>query len=594
MLKLTLAIFIALSLGLVVGASASKMYIVDDDGFAQYHSIGEAVDVANDGDTIYVKPGTYREHIVLDKSIVLMPPRGEDGIVNLAGDGSDIGIEVQADGCTIEGLTISDFAGPGIYVESKGNEIRKNVLVDNVHGIFLNATSGNVIENNQQQGGYCGVVLLSASGNTVTGNIAEDCAGSTELPGSGILLNSASKNVISESSAEGCAMGFRLVSGSSENELSGNNMIDCRFGVLIEMASEANSIRGGSIENSTTAISLNDASKNLIQDNTVKNSTNFGIAIFSSTENSFVENSLVGIETGIMISENSWGNIFTDNGIETAGSGIVITDSSANRLERNLLTGVQLGLSVDGTAKESFNNQIPESNTIDGKPVLYLYDRSGEEFSGEYGHITLASCENCIVRESSVTNDAIFVYLSQGCKILDSVVSNGYGMLIRGSDNNEITGNEVCDNRFGGIMVVESNKNLIGENTASRNDRDGILIGESDSNQIQSNTVEENGETGIRLRSSTDAEITGNSVIGNGVGISISGSAGCIIYRNNLIENAVQAEDDGENRWEWGVLKGGNYWSDYSCQGSPCQGVARLVGNATADYYPFGEKDGWA
>jgi len=77
MLRLTLAIFIALSLGLVVGASGSKMYIVDDDGFAQYHSIGEAMAVVNDGDTIYVKPGTYLEHIVLNESVVLMPPRGE-------------------------------------------------------------------------------------------------------------------------------------------------------------------------------------------------------------------------------------------------------------------------------------------------------------------------------------------------------------------------------------------------------------------------------------------------------------------------------------------------------------------------------------
>lgn len=592
MLRLTLAIIIALSPVLVVGADASKMYIVDDDGFAQYSSIGEAVNVANDGDTIYVKPGTYREHIVLNKSIVLMPPRGEDGVVNLAGDGSDIGIEVLSDGCTIEGLTISDFAGPGIYVESKGNEIRKNVLVDNVHGIFLNGTSGNVIENNQQQGGYCGIVLLSSSGNTVTGNVAEDCAGSTEFPGAGILLNSATKNVITGCSADGCPMGFHLVSGSSQNDLSGNSMVGCIYGLLVEMNSEANSIRGFSIENSTTAIALDGVSKNQIQDNAIKNSTN-GIAIFSSTENSFVKNSLIGINTGIMISENSSSNVFTDNGIETASSGIVITDSSANRLERNVLTGVRLGLSVDGTATESFNNQIPESNTIDGKPILYLYDRSGEEFSGEYGHITLASCENCIVRESSVTNDAIFVYLSQGCKILDSVISNSYGMLIRGSDNNEITGNEACDNRFGGIMLVEANGNLIGENAASRNERDGILIRESDSNQIQSNTVEENKETGIRLLSSNDTEITGNSVIGNGVGISLSGSAGCIIYRNNLIENAVQAEDDGENLWDWGALKGGNYWSDYSCQGSPCQGGARMVGNATADFYPFGERDGW-
>ena len=570
------------------------MYIVDDDGFAQYHSIGEAMAVVNDGDTIYVKPGTYLEHIVLNESVVLMPPRGEEGIVNLAGDGSDVGIEVLADGCRIEGLTISDFAGPGIYVESRNNEIRKNVLVNNVHGIFLNATSGNVVENNQEQGGYCGIVLLSASNNTVTGNVAEDCTGSTEFPGAGILLNSAGKNAVSRSRAEGCTMGVHLVSRSSENVLDGNEMIGCRYGVLLEMASEANSIRGSAIENSTTAISLNGVSKNLIQDNAIKNSSNFGIAIFSSTENSFVENSLAEIETGIIIAEGSDSNVFTDNKVEASSSGIVITGSSANRLERNNLVDVRLGLSVDGSAEESFNQQILDSNTIDGKRILYLYDRQGEEFTGEYGHITLASCENCVVKNSSVSNDALFVYLSRGCKILDNVVSSGYGMLIRGSDENEITGNEACDNRYGGIMLVGSSGNLIGKNTASRNERDGLFLRESEGNKVLSNTAEENKETGIRLLSSNDTEISGNSAIGNGVGISISQSAGCIVYRNNLIENAVQAEDDGANLWDWGALKGGNYWSDHSCQGNPCQGASRAVGEAAADYYPFGERDGWA
>ncbi len=592
MLRWTLAILIALFIGLFVGAEA-RMHIVDDDGFAPPYSISEALAVANDGDTIYVKPGTYREHIVLNTSVTLMPLRGEEGIVNLAGDGSDIGVEVLADGCKIEGLTITDFAGPGIYIQSRGNEIRKNVLVNNVHGIYLNGTSGNVIEDNQQQGGYCGIVLLSASGNTVTGNVAKNCTGSAEFPGAGILLNSAGKNAISESSAEGCNMGFHLVSASSENILDGNEMVGCRYGFLVEMASAANSIRGSAIENTTTAIALNGVSKNLITDNAIKNSTN-GIAIFSSTENSFVKNSLAGLDTGIMISEDSVGNVFSDNDIETASSGIVITDSSANRLERNNLVGVRLGLSVDGSAEESFNNQIPESNTIDGKPILYLYGRSGEEFSGEYGHITLASCENCVVRESSVSNDALFVYLSQGSKILDNVVSSCYGILIRGSDENEITGNEACGNRYGGIMLVGSKSNLISENTICRNERDGLLIRESDGNEVLSNTAEENKETGIRLLTSNDTEITGNSAIRNGVGISISQSAGCIVYRNNLIDNTVQAEDDGANLWDWGALKGGNYWSDHSCRGSPCQGTARAIGNLTADYYPFGERDGWA
>ncbi len=586
MLRLTVAILIILFVGLFAGADA-KMYIVDDDGFAQYHSIGEALAVANDGDTIYVKPGIYKEHIVLNKSLILMPPRGEEGAVNLAGDGSDIGIEVLADGCKIEGLTISDFAGPGIYVESKANEIRKNVFVDNVHGIFLNGTSGNLLEMNQERGGYCGIVLLNSRENTIRGNVAEGCIFA------GTLLNSATKNTITGSEAKGCARGIYLITESLENRMEANSMVDCAVGVFLNMSSQANMILGCNFENATNAIALNAVSKNHVQNNSVSNSRD-GITLFSSTENSIVENSLARLDTGIMISEGSVGNVLTKNKIEESGSGIVVTDSSANKLEGNLLTAVRWGLYVDGSTEESFDNQIPESNQIDGKPILYLYGRSNEEISGRnFGHITLAFCENCTVKDSSVANDALFVYGSRGCRIQDNVVSGGYGMRLQASDDNEIVGNQACDNKYSGILLVESNGNLIGENTLCRNERDGLSLVESDSNSVQMNTAEANKDTGIRLLSSNETEITGNSVIGNGIGIGLSESAGCIVYRNNLIENDLQAKDDGGNLWDWGVLKGGNYWSDHSCQGNPCQSQPKWIGEATADYYPFADRDGW-
>lgn len=591
MVRLTFAILIALSSGLFLGADA-KMYIVDDDGFAQYHTIGEAVDVAKDGDTIYVKPGIYREHIVMNKSIVLMPPRGEEGVVGLVGDGNDIGIEVLADGCKIEGLTISDFAGPGIYVESRGNEIKNNVLVGNVHGIFLNGTSGNVIQNNREEGGYCGIVLLSSSENTVTGNVAKDCRGSKEVPGAGILLNSAARNSISGCEAEGSSRGVYLVSESTDNGISGSRITSCTYGILVEAAS--NSIRESTFENATTAIALNSAAKNLIEKNAISNSTN-GIVLFTSMENVVAENRLSGLDVVMMISAGSEANVLKNNHIENANSGIVISESPENIFDGNHLAGVQLGLTVDGSAAESFNNSIPESNTIDGVPILYLYGRSGEVVTGrEFSHITLASCENCTVEGCTVTNDALFTYASRGCRILENVVSKAYGMLIRSSDGNEFRGNEASENRYGGMMLVDSGGNAIVENNLSRNGREGLLLRKSDNNRVLSNAAEANRDAGIRLLISNETEIAENSVIGNGVGISINGSSGCIVYRNNLIENVVQAEDDGNNLWDWGALKGGNHWSDHPCGGSPCLDKPRAVGVNTTDFYPYGERDGWA
>ncbi len=592
MLRWTLAIPIALFIGLSIGAEA-KMYIVDDDGFAQYHSVGEALAVANDGDTIYVKPGTYREHLVLNKSVTLMPPRGEEGIVSLVGDGSDIGIEVLADGCKIEGLTISDFAGPGIFAESDSNLIRKNTLVNNVHGIYLNGSSGNLVEDNLEEGGYCGMVIISSRGNTVKGNVARGCRGSPEVPGSGILLNSGSNNSISDCRAEGCGRGIDMRSESLENDISRVEVEGCGIGFLIEMGSGANLVRHCTVENATTAVVLDSALKNLIQNNSISNSTN-GIVLFSSTENGIVENRLSNLDVGLMISE-SMGNVFINNEIETANSGVLIKDSPANRLEGNALVKVSLGLNVESTSTtDGLNNQISESNLIEGDPVLYLYGLSDGVISGrEFGHVTIAGCQNLTLEASSITNDGLFLYSSRGCRILDNVVSNGYGMLIRDSDENEIRGNQACENQYGGVMLVDSGGNIIGENNLSGNERDGLLLRGSEANKVQSNLAQGNGEAGIRIINSNDTEITGNSVIGNGVGIYANGSTGCIVYRNNIIDNLVQAMDDGDNLWDWGALKGGNYWSDHSCEGSPCLNQTRAIGRAM-DSYPFGERDGWA
>lgn len=586
MLRLTLAIIIILSAGSIFGAEA-RMYIVDQDGFAQYRSIGGVVDVANDGDTIYIKPGIYREHLVLDKRLTLMPLRGEEGVINLAGDGNDIGIEVLADGCKIEGLTVSDFAGPGIYVESKGNEIRNNVLVNNVHGIFLRGASENLIENNQQEGGYTGIVLLSSRDNAIKGNAAKSSIFA------GVLLNSSSANAISGGRAEGCGRGIYLITESHENRLEKNSVVDCGYGVILEGSSSANTIIGSDFENATNAIALNFASKNVVRENSISYSTN-GIVLFSATENDIFENDLSELDAGIMISEGSGENLLSRNRFENLATGIVVTDSQANVLEGNVLAAVRWGLYVDGSEEGSFNNQISESNQIDGKPILYLYRRSGEAVSGrEFGHVTLAFCEGCTVMESAVSNDALFVRGSVGCKILDNVVSGGLGMRIEDSDGNEIAGNEVSDNRYSGIFLVESHENLIAENTLSRNSRNGLFLLGSDSNVVRMNVAEANGDVGMGLLSSNGTEITGNSIIGNVVGISIRGSSGSIVYRNNLIDNEVQAEDDGGNLWDWGVLRGGNYWSDHSCTGKPCQSAPRPIGDLAADYYPFGERDGW-
>ena len=77
---------------------------VDDDGGADYARIQDAVDAANDGDTVFVYSGTYYENLIVNKSIIL---RGEDRdatVIN--GGGRGYVICVLADSVNISTFSI--------------------------------------------------------------------------------------------------------------------------------------------------------------------------------------------------------------------------------------------------------------------------------------------------------------------------------------------------------------------------------------------------------------------------------------------------------------------------------------------------------
>jgi len=70
---------------LVVQNAGGETITVDDDGGADYETIQDAVDAAEDGDTVRVYEGTYEENVVVDKSIDLV---GSGSAIIEAGDGN--------------------------------------------------------------------------------------------------------------------------------------------------------------------------------------------------------------------------------------------------------------------------------------------------------------------------------------------------------------------------------------------------------------------------------------------------------------------------------------------------------------------------
>ncbi|HEX3001432.1 MAG TPA: protein kinase [Methanoregula sp.] len=145
---------------------------------AEFSTIKDAVDWAVGGDTVRVMSGTYTDPVRIDKKLVLIGVDSGGGAPVIASQPAVNGIEIHADGCSVQGFTITGSAGAsGIRVSSDGNFIRHNTIRDNGDGISLvssdkNSIVGNTISGNNR----VGIALTASSSNTFDDNTLQDNA----------------------------------------------------------------------------------------------------------------------------------------------------------------------------------------------------------------------------------------------------------------------------------------------------------------------------------------------------------------------------------------------------------------------------------
>lgn len=582
---------------------------MDDDGFANHRTIGEAVVAANNGDTIYLKPGVYNEEVLLNKTLFLMPLTGEEGPIILRGDGEETGIRIVSDGCSVEGMTLENFTGPGIRVQSSGNTVKNNRFEKDNPAILVVSSSGNSINNNimkdceggvalwanavdnivtknEMEGGSASMVLRDVGRNNIIGNKAALSSigiwvmnsSSAELAGNEIeskaigiwIFNSTASKLI-DNVVSSNERGIHLMD-SSGIEVINNSIENAEFGFIVENSSQ-NAITKCTLDNTTRAFGISESSGNAIADNSILNASDTGLEVFYSNRNNIAGNRFYNCERGI-----------------------IMGDSSGNVLDANNLQEVRWGLYVEGSSRDGFNNTIGESNIVNGKPIAYFYGQSGKTVSGrDLAHLTLAYCDGFAVEKNTIESDAIFLFGSNNNLISENNVSRCYGVRLLGSGENNISHNQLIGNMFSGLFLVDSDSNQIINNLAAENNQNGISLFGCAANVISENTVDHNYEAGIWLNLSNDNLITKNNISNNPLGLQVLYSTGNQVYNNNLITNKEQAEDrEGSNKWDMGNITGGNYWSDHTAKGNPSQNWPRMIkGSMVMDKFPFQDASGW-
>ncbi len=115
----------------------------------------------------------------------------------------------------------------------------------------------------------------------------------------------------------------------------------------------------------------------------------------------------------------------------------------------------------------------------------------------------------------------------------------GFGIYLLNSNNNTISGNNVYNKIRSGIRLYNSNSNMISGNIVNNN-MEGLRLQRSKYNTISRNTISNNLDSGILLIECNITMISNNSITYNGqYGLDLYESNNNLIIGNNLLNNEI-------------------------------------------------------
>ena len=170
-------------------------FVVAQDGSTDYEEIGEALDDAEAGDVILIKPGIYEESIEIDEDAGPFTLVGADPAKTvIEADGEYAAVTLKSSGNRISGLTIKGGESHGLYIPGGKQKIDYCLIIENGdRGIYISTLAGGgsadinhcTIADNKVSGIYC---TNKDDKTTITNSIFADNKRSLVYDGDGLNL----------------------------------------------------------------------------------------------------------------------------------------------------------------------------------------------------------------------------------------------------------------------------------------------------------------------------------------------------------------------------------------------------------------------
>ena len=221
-------------------------------------------------------------------------------------------------------------------------------------------------------------------------------------------------------------------------------------------------------------------------------SSSFYGSVYEIRNNTFIDFTESGLflrRTSSVIRSNTF---FSEN-----GAAMDIFSDRSQHIQGNDMTGC--GIRLNGMYVESYRHKIDQSNTVNGRPILYLSDKRGMDISGQYGQVILVNCSDLLIYDMALERctDGLLLFQCDNIRVVNVTLRDmDRGLILKGSSDCIIVGSETSGCHTSGLMI--------------------------------------------------------NST-----------SLGIYVYHNNFIENKVHVVDDSNDTVYHDMVELGNYWDDY-------------------------------
>jgi parallel beta-helix repeat protein len=526
---------------------------VDDDGGEDYTTIQDALDHANDGDTIYVYSGIYYENLRVEKSVTLTG-QGRTSTV-IVGESNMYVVfilvdDVQVSGFKIMGnngsnyagimtskdrMTITDcefrYNGIGIHLwVSSFHTVKNNICRNNVrNGMYIHGCDNVTVEDNQcSLNGESGIHLHGYSDFSLKNNVCDDNGKN------GIHIHGHSNFIVENNQC----------SDNEENGILGHGVYNI---TLIYNLFNKNKDNG---------IFLHGVFQGIVMNNLCTSNAKSGIRGFGGEDLLIRDNICKSNEAGIHISGVKYSTIeqntcnFNRIGVQ------VYWDDNYTIVNNNCNSNYYYGIEFHSASNGLIMNNLANSNSIAG--------------------IRMDRCSEVMVLNNSCDNNQY------------------YGIIFYGNANwNKIENNSVEANQYG-LYIYRSSNNIFTDNVITGNDKGVDLKFMSHDNFFSNNSISESQLIGISVDYKQDKGPQYESKYN-------------IFYHNNIINNTEQTNSSfpSNNHWHHPILLEGNYWSDYTgLDNGNGLGKHAIAGDGIGDtliphpglgfdFYPFINESGW-